>query len=236
MKRLLYIGLAIGLLTVSCGGADETIPTLPPDVDLVVAAAADAMGALDYVHFRIAWAGGAPISISDFNADFEDAEGYFAAPGSANGVATLAVGNARAQLGLISIEGQTWLTEPITGTWMDAPSGFDIDLAVLFDDQDGWGPLLASGLSDIEWLGLEERNAEPRYRIRAMADADRVRTILAGLIPKQEVEIDLWLDTTTGHIREAELSTVYQGQTSDWLIEFTEFDVPVEIAPPDTEG
>ena len=50
------------------------------------------------------------------------------------------------------------------------------------------------------------------------------------------MEIDLWLDTVTGHIREAELSTVYQGQTSDWFIEFSEYGEPVEIAPPDIEG
>ena len=119
---------------------------------------------------------------------------------------------------------------------MDAPTGFNIDLAILFDDEDGWGPLLSDGLTDVRWLGREERNSEPRYRLTAVADADRVRTILAGLIPRQEVEIDMWLDAVTGHIREAELSTVYQGQTSDWLIVFTEYGEPVEIAPPDIEG
>ncbi len=236
MKPAWPISLALGLLVAACGSSEEPASTLPPDVDQVLAASADAMASVEYVHFNIRWAGGAPIAIPDFNADFVDAEGYFAAPGAANGVATLAVGNARAQLGVISIEGDTWLTEPITGAWMDAPSGFNIDLAVLFDDQDGWGPLISDGLSDVQWLGLEDRDAEPRYRIRAIADADRVKTILAGLIPKQEVEIDLWLDTTTGHIREAELSTVFQGQTSDWFIEFTEFGVPVAITPPDTEA
>ncbi|MDJ0663066.1 MAG: LppX_LprAFG lipoprotein [Acidimicrobiia bacterium] len=227
--------VALALLAASCG-SNEPVEELPPEPEIVLDAAAEAMGAVDYVRFKIEWAGGAPISIPDFRADFVDAEGSFAAPGAANGVATLAVGNARVQLGVISIEGDTWLTEPITGAWMDAPSGFNIDLAVLFDPEDGWGPLLSDGLSDIEWLGEEERSSEPRYRIRAVADADRVTTILAGLIPRQEVGIDLWLDTVTGHIREAELSTVYEGQTSDWFLEFGEYGEPVEITPPDIEG
>lgn len=235
MKRLWPIALALALVTVACGG-DEPATTLPPEQDEVLDVAATAMAAVEYVHFNIEWAGGAPIEIPDFGADFVDAEGFFAAPGSANGVATLAVGTARAQLGVISIQGDTWLTEPITGAWMNAPSSFNIDLAVLFDDQEGWGPLISDGLTDVEWLGLEDRGSEPRYRIRATADADRVKTILAGLIPRQEVEIDLWLDTATAHIREAELSTVFKGQTSDWLIEFTEYGEPVEITPPDTEG
>lgn len=236
MKPVWRIALVVGLLVSACGDGEESASTLPPDVDSVLAVSAEAMAAVEYVHFNIEWAGGAPIAIPDFNADFVDAEGYFAAPGAANGVATLAVGNARAQLGVISIEGDTWLTEPISGAWMDAPPGFNIDLAVLFDDEDGWGPLISDGLTDVRWLGLVERDTEDRYHIRAVADADRVKTILAGLIPRQEVEIDLWLDTSTGHIREAELSTVFQGQTSDWLIEFTEFGVPVEIMPPDIEG
>jgi hypothetical protein len=235
MRSASAIIVATALLAASCGG-NEAVEELPAEQDIVLETAATAMGAVEYVHFRIEWAGGAPIAIPDFSADFVDAEGFFAAPGAANGIATLAVGNARAQLGVISIEGQTWLTEPITGAWMDAPAGFNIDLAILFDDVDGWGPLLSDGLTDIQWLGREERNGEPRYRVRAIADADRVRTILAGLIPRQEVEIDMWLDAVTGHIREAELSTVYEGQTSDWLIVFSEYGEPVEITPPDIEG
>jgi len=236
MKPFWRIALAAALLIAACGTSEEPASTLPPDADSVLAASADAMASVEYVHFKIAWDGGAAIEIPDFNSDFVDAEGFFAAPGAANGVATLAVGNARAQLGVISIAGDTWLTEPISGAWMDAPSGFNVDLAVLFDEEDGWGPLISDGLTDVQWIGEEERNDESRYHLRATADADRVKTILAGLIPRQEVEIDLWIDTVTGHIREAELSTLYQGQTSDWLIEFTEFGVPVDITPPDLEG
>ena len=234
--RLAGVSFALAVLVTGCGGGEESTTTLPPQPEPVLEAAAEAMGNVDYVRFKILWAGGAPIGISDFNADFEDAEGFFAAPGAANGVATLAVGNVKAQLGVISIEGQTWLTEPISGAWIDAPSGFNIDLAVLFDDEDGWGPLISDGLSDVQWLGTEERGSETRYRIRGTADADRVTTILAGLIPRQEVEIDMWLDTATGHIREAELSTVYEGQTSDWYLEFTDYGVPVDIEPPDIES
>jgi hypothetical protein len=46
----------------------------------------------------------------------------------------------------------------------------------------------------------------------------------------------MWIDPETGYVREAELSTVFEDQTSDWSIVFSEFEQPVEIAPPDTEG
>ncbi len=158
MNRLLrlVISLAFVVLVAACGGEESSVTTLPPQPGPVLEAAAEAMSNVDYVHFKILWAGGAPIGISDFNADFEDAEGFFAAPGAANGVATLAVGNAKAQLGVISIEGQTWLTEPISGAWMDAPSGFDIDPSSFFDPKGAWEPLLTD-LTDVEFVGEEDR-------------------------------------------------------------------------------
>lgn len=194
------------------------------------------MGSIESVRFKIERSG-APVYIDPLQTlNFSIAEGQFAAPSSANAVVTLAVGSINARIGAIAIDGVTWLTNPITGAWEDAPEGYDFDPATLFDPELGWRPLLADGLSDVEWIGAESRNGEDRYHIRAQADEDRVALILAGLIRRQPVAIDLWIDPRSGYVREAELSTVFEGQTSDWVIEFTEFGDPVEITPPDTEG
>jgi hypothetical protein len=63
-----------------------------------------------------------------------------------------------------------------------------------------------------------------------------VAAILAGLIRKQPVSLDLWIEPETGFVREAELSTVFEGQISDWIIEFSEFGVEVDISPPEIES
>jgi lipoprotein LprG len=237
MESLRRIAAIVGmaLMLYGCGGSTPA-STLPPDPEPVLEAAAAAMGSVDYVRFKIA-RGGAPVYIDSLQTlNFSTAEGQFAAPSSANALVTLAVGNLNAQIGAIAIEGQTWLTNPITGDWEEAPEGYEFDPATLFDPDLGWRPLLAAGLSDVEWIGEESRNSEPRYHIRASADEDRVALILAGLINKQPVTLDMWIDPETGYVREAELATVFEGQISDWDIEFTEFGVPVEIAPPDLEG
>lgn len=235
MKPVRCIALALSLLVVACGSS-EPVETLPPEPEAVLEAAAEAMGAVEFVRFQIE-RGGAPVYIDPLDTlNFSLAEGQFAAPSSANAVVTLAVGNINAQIGAIAIDGTTWLTNPITGEWEDAPPGYDFDPATLFDPELGWKPLLATGLSDVEWIGEEQHNGETRYHIRAAADENRVALILAGLIRKQSVDLDMWIDPETGHVREAELSTVYEGQTSDWFIEFSEFDESVEITPPDTEG
>ena len=235
MKAAGRLALLVALLAAACGSS-EPVETLPPEPEPVLSAAAEAMGAIDYVRFNIERSG-APIYIDPLDTlNFATAEGQFAAPSAANAVVTLAVGNVNAQIGAIAIDGTTWLTNPITGEWEDAPEGYEFDPTTLFDPDLGWRPLLATGLSDVEWIGEEDRNSESRYHIRAAADQDRVAVILAGLIRKQPVTIDMWIDPETGYVREAELSTVFEGQTSDWTIEFTEFDEPVEISPPDTES
>ena len=235
MKPVWRIALALSVLVVACGNSEPTV-TIPPEPDTVLTAAAEAMGSVETVRFKIE-RGGAPVYIDPLDTlNFSIAEGQFAAPSSANAVVTLAVGNLNAQIGAIAIDGTTWLTNPITGEWEDAPDGYAFDPTTLFDPELGWRPLLATGLSDVVWIGEEERDGEPRYHIRAAADEDRVALILAGLIRKQSVDLDMWIDPETGFVREAELSTVYEGQTSDWFIEFSEFAEPVEITPPDIEG
>ncbi len=234
--RVFVVLLALTLAVAACGSSNEPTSTLPPEPEPVLQAAATAMGSVDFVRFKIERTG-APVYIDPLKTlNFSLAEGQYASPSAANAVVTLAVGSLNAQIGAIAIEGQTWLTNPITGDWAAAPSGYEFDPSTLFDPELGWRPLLATGLSDVEWIGEETKNSEPRYHIRAAADEDRVALILAGLIKKQGVDLDMWIDPETGYVREAELSTVFEGQTSDWYIEFTEFGVSVDIAPPDLES
>ncbi len=227
--------LALLLVATACGG-NTPVSTLPPEPGPVLDTAASAMGSIESVRFRIERSG-APVYIDPLKTlNFSIAEGQFAAPSSASALVTLAVGTINAQIGAIAIDGTTWLSNPITGAWEAAPEGYDFDPSTLFDPELGWRPLLANGLTEVEWIGDETRNDEPRYHIRAQADEDRVALILAGLISRQPVAIDLWIDPETGYVREAELSTVHEGLTSDWYIGFTEFGEPVEIAPPDIES
>lgn len=52
-------------------------------------------------------------------------------------------------------------------------------------------PLLA-GLTDVTLVGLEERDGE-RYHVRGTATAEQMKTITAGLVGNQDVEIDFWI-------------------------------------------
>lgn len=229
--------VAVGALAmaVSACASDETDTptTLPPDQDTVLAAAAEVMGEVDTVSFTIERTG-APIFIDPAEIlVFEKAEGRFEAPDSADALVTVEVGGFSTEIGAIAHQGTTWLSDPITGNFARAPGDYAFDPATLFDPSIGWRPLLAEGLSDIEWFGLD---GSDRYHLSALADGDRVEVITAGLVRQQDVVLDLRLDPTTGAVREVEFSTVNDGAESTWTLAFRGYGEPVEISPPPTDA
>jgi lipoprotein LprG len=190
------------------------------------------MGSVETVSFSIE-RGGAPIYIDPLDAlEFVSAEGRFAAPSSAEAVLVVAVGDLRAQVGAVAIEGETWLTNPITGNWEPAPEGYSFDPAALFDPELGWRPLLADDLADAVLVGLEERDDRSLYHVQGLAPEERISLVTAGLVG-QDVTLDLWLDPADGAVVEARFVTVYRGEESDWKLAFTDYGADIEIEIPD---
>jgi len=227
---------ALAVTVGACGGGGSG-PTLPPDLDTLMTTAAETMGAVESVSFSIE-RGGAPVYIDPLDTlAFVSAAGRFAAPSSAEAVVVVAVGDLRAQVGAVAIDGETWLTNPITGDWEPAPDGYTFDPAALFDPALGWRPLLADDLGDVSLVGLEDRGERPLYHVRGLAPQNRISLITAGLVG-QDVTLDLWLDPGDGAVVEAEFTTVYRGEDSSWRLTFTGYgeDVVVEVPDFDSEG
>ncbi len=228
--------VALAATATACGGEDEaTAATVPPDVTTILAASAQTMGDVTTVRFTIE-RGGAPVYIDPLDAlEFVSAEGRYAAPTSADALVVVAVGDLRAQIGAVAIEGETWLTNPITGDWEPTPEGYAFDPAVLFDPELGWRPLLAEGLADAELIGLEEVDGEMLYHVRGSAGEARISVITAGLV-SQDVTLDLWLDPVDGAVREASFTTIYRGEESDWRLVFFDYGAELEIEVPELDG
>lgn len=234
MRRIIVAvvcATALGGSLTACGGG-ESGPTIPPDLDTLLTAAAETMGSVDTVNFSIE-RGGAPIYIDPLDAlEFVSADGRFAAPNAADALLVLAVGDIRAQVGAVAIDGETWLTNPITGDWEPAPEGYSFDPAALFDPNLGWRPLLADDLTDATLIGIEDRDDRELYHVRALAPEERISLVTAGLVG-QDVTLDLWLDPATGAVVEAEFVTTYRGEESNWRLGFADYGADIDIQIPD---
>ena len=228
-------GVAAMVITACSSEATPDPPaTLPPDQTVVLDAAALLMGQVDTVTFSIERSG-APVFIDPQEfLTFNKAVGRFAAPTSADALVTVEVAGFNTEIGAIAFEGTTWISDPLTGNFALAPGGYAFDPATLFDPDIGWRPLLAGGLSQIEWVGLDPGASEDRYVLRGLADPERLEVITAGLVRDQEVVLEIRFDTETGAVREVEFSTVYDGDTSTWILAFHGYGEPIEVSPPPT--
>ncbi len=223
--------VAVALLAPGCSRDTNGGTTLPPDAATILDAAATAMGAVDTVRFTIERTG-APVYIDDSDLlAFVSAEGRYAAPGSAEAVVTIDAGGVNTQIGAVAIDGETWLSNPITGAWEPAPIGYTFDPATLFDPTVGWRPLLAGGLSDVTLVG--DGPEDGRYHLRGTADQDRVAVITAGMVSGQSPLLDLWVDAATGQVTDVSFPTTYRGDISNWTLAFVDYGAEVDITPPD---
>ena len=146
---------------------------------------------------------------------------------------TIDVSDIKIRVGAIAIDGATYLTNPITGRWETVPDAYQFDPAALFDPEVGWRPLLAEGYTDVTLLGTEDRDGIATYHLTGTAQEDRVEAITAGLVSNQDVELELWIDTTTGQVRDVAFTATSSNGQSFWTLTFFDYGAEVTIEQPD---
>jgi len=213
--------LAIVLLAASCGGSPSAAPAEAADL---ISGAVAAMEAVSSAHFEMA-RDGAPITVEGLI--FDRAVGRYQAPAAAEAVLSMHAADVAVELGTISMDEHTWITDPITGRWHELRLGTGFNPAVLFDPAVGWVALL----TDLQEVTVAAPGGDTHH-LSATIPAARVEAITAGLAAAQEVALDMWLDASTLHIVRLQFSTDGENGRSDWVIVMTDFGAPVQIDPP----
>lgn len=223
------------LLLTACGGGGEDLggPKLATDAAALQDLAATAMGEVTSVRFGLDRAG-APVFIDPAESIALDRiDGRFSAPGSADAILDVTVNDSLGtKLGAIAIDEEVWLSNPVTGNFETLPVGFDIDPSLFFDPMGGWQPLVED-LTDVTFVAEEQRDELTRYHLTGTAPAERMQAITAGLVRGQDVDLDLWLHPVTAAVTSIEFSTEFDGATSNWVLELTEYGETFEIVPPE---
>lgn len=229
-RRSLVVVVA-AVAVAGCGGGDDLGgEPMAEDPAVIVPAAAEAMGQVQTVRFELIPAG-APVYIDPAESlAVNEVTGRFAAPASADAVITITINdNLSTKLGAVAIEGFTWLSNPITGDFEELPASYEIDPAQFFDPQN-WRDMLGS-LRDPTFVGADDRDGT-RYHLRAVAPADAMASVTAGLVESDDTEVDVWVHPVTGHVTALEFTAVHGGGTTDWVLELGDFGEDVVIEPP----
>lgn len=232
----LVLPLMLAAALIGCGGggtSEPTEPTIPAQPDSIVAASAAAMGATTSVRFELR-RDGAPVFIDEFERlTLNSAIGEFAVPNSARALLEVGIeGGLNTELGAIALDDEVWLSNPITGNFETLPAGYDIDPSLFFDPTNGWQPLMEN-LTDVELIGIEDRNGNDRYHLSATAPAEHVEVITARLVRDQDLTIDFWIQPVTGEVREARFTAEFDGGEVRWTLLLNDYGDDFDIQPPE---
>ena len=220
----------------ACSSTAETTTTAPPTAAEVLAAAAETMGSVETIQFSIERSG-EPVYIDTQGfLEFVSAGGRYAAPGGAEALVAVSAFGLTTEIGAVIIEGQTWLTNPITGRWEPAPAGYAFDPATLFDPEVGLRAMLLEGIPTVEDVGDEIVEEEALRHVRFTASGSRVEVVTAGLVRAEDVTIDAWIELDSGEVRRAAFSTPIGQSLTEWDLTLFDYGAEVTITPPDLEG
>jgi hypothetical protein len=135
---------------------------------------------------------------------------------------------------IISISGESWSTDIITGKWSKAPAEFTYDPSVLFDNQGGVGPVM-NKVDNPQIVGTDKVNDNETYHISGTATEDVVGPVTSETMHGSPVAVDLWIDTTTFDLRRVKLAEPASSDNANpatWTLDLTDQNKQIDIEPP----
>lgn len=232
--RLIAPGMLLCLLLISAcqpGGP----PELPPEE--IIANSTARMKALSSFHFVIDRSGTPAYLDTEETLSFARAEGDFVAPDKARATIRIIAPGIVAEIRIVAIGESYWETNLLSGEWQALPAGMGFNPAILFDPQIGLQPVLESDLRDLALRGveeLEELPGVPLYALTGQLDGEGIYQMSYAMIGPETLDVQLWVAPETFELYRVLLTepTADPASPTVWQLDFWDFDVPVEIAPP----
>lgn len=138
------------------------------------------------------------------------------------------------ELRLISLAGQQYVTNPMTGQWQCLARGTFFDPVELFDPASGIEQFLRDEAANFTLVGIEELDGHQHYHLRGTVTGTQLREISHGLLGLGILQADLWADVQTHRL--TRLVLVDTGTSLDnpsiWTLQFSHYDEPVDIQAP----
>ena len=239
-----YVALLLALVLPLLAGrgdsvASQSSPTaastpVPPAVDILGRASAR-IAETETIHFTLDIEG--ETYIDDGNTiQLLEAEGDLVRPDRVSTEFKIKVAIPTLTIRLIKIGDRAWSTNPVTGNWGEAPPEFSYDLGILFDTEDGLGPVMGK-LRDPQLLADEEIDDRQAHHVAGTVDLAVIDPITGHTMDGSPVAVDIWTDRATDdllRVRLAEPNTDENDEAAaTWTLDLSDHGKQVTIEPPD---
>jgi lipoprotein LprG len=138
---------------------------------------------------------------------------------------------------MITIGEEAWTTDLLTGKWGPAPQEFGYNPGVLFDNQNGLGPV-AGRLQDPTIEGSETVGGRDAWKITGTVDETTIGPLTSGVIQGDEIRITIWVDKEHSNILRIEIEEPdIEGKENPatWTMTLTGHDSDITIEAPDLD-
>ncbi len=240
LQRVIALGLFILFLPglIACRSEPEPVATPTPAIPPleIASQAADAMLAVESLHFIIERSGALAYIDADGLLAFKRAEGDFARPDRLRAIVRIVTAFTPVEIGMVVLGAEQFATDPITGHWEPLPPEWgQFNLAVLFDPEIGIRGLLQKGILELRFVGRETQEGQPHYHLAGRADGEQVSAMTLGFIGGGDVDLEVWVGVQDFYVRR--LYIIETDSDADnpttWDLTFSKLGQPVEIqAPP----
>lgn len=233
IRSILFCAVAIAIF--ACGGSksdDNSATATAISAQTILANAATRFGQVSSFHFKLSIDGSVPLDAANALA-LHGAEGDLSRPDSAQAKADVGFLGATISIKFVSVGGDQFITNPITGAWETAPAGLGYDPAVLYDNDNGIARVL-SALQDPKIAGTETVAGEESYHITATVARADAQPIAAGALASQTPTIDLWITKSQSDLVKLTLrdSDSSGDNSTTWTLELSQQNKPVTIERP----
>lgn len=229
----IYLGVALALIAAACSSNDSATPTVPtveiPAPQVALDNARAAMAAVPQFEFELTHPEGS--TTLEGGLDLRRAEGTVIAPERLSVKAEANIGRLFVRIEAIVIEGQTWMTNPVTGNWstiasQDSPFTF-LDPVQLVTN-------------------VLVQTTDPVYRddsgsvanqivLYGKVPSEALRPLVGTVLPGAFLNVELTLDAEKFLLTEARLTGKLQADDEDnfvRLIRLSGFEADLAIEPP----
>lgn len=219
----------------ACSSSDSAdasgIDVATQGVDGLLAASSAAMADIDTVRFTISHEG-VEVFIDDAGLiAFNEAVGRYASPSSADALVAVSALGIATEIGAVAIEGEVWITNPLTSAWESAPDAFAFDPARIFDPDVGLSSLLVNGLTSPELIS-DDPDSDGNYHIQAGVDGGLVSELTSGLVDDVS-NVDVWIDAETSLVAAVSFDVDTTAGNTNWLLTLADYGTDVSISKPD---